>query len=307
MAARTEQALGSVIEIKLPERHAALFPLCFSEIGRIEEAYSRFRDSSELSRLNRRLGVWQSASDELLMLAERAEEFRQKTDGYFDITLKARLEQLGYGPQQNSGKMAQQPSKIAQQTGPPAVLHDSGSAVKVDRKSGRIWLGKEIEFGGLGKGYVLDRVAALLEKNGVKHYFINAGGDVYARRGKGEEPWIVLLEHPDDPSRAIGSMELDGHALAGSAPNRRRWGAIGGPGERHHLLNPKTGEPVKGVKAVFVLARTGMEADAYAKGIFCGGFTNGVQMAGRLPVQALLISGENKMFQTPEFPVTWLG
>ncbi|MDE1798553.1 MAG: FAD:protein FMN transferase, partial [Candidatus Micrarchaeota archaeon] len=189
VAARSEPALGSVIEIKLPQRHAGLFPLCFSEIGRIERSFTRFKETSELSRLNRRLGVWQGASDELIALALRAEEFRQKTDGYFDITVKARLEQLGYGPK-SGGQETKKPFD------PLALLRGLGPSVRVDRKNGRIWLGKQIEFGGLGKGYALDCVAALLEKSGADHYFINAGGDVYARRGRGQGPWTVLLEHP---------------------------------------------------------------------------------------------------------------
>lgn len=286
LASASEQLLGSVIEIKVPKGHSGIFPLCFSEISRIEKAYSRFLEDSELSRLNGSLGVWQGATDEMLFLVSKAEEFRAKSDGNFDITLKTRLEQLGYGPSR--------PKKSAK----PALFRLPGffsKAIKVDLKKRRILLNKEIEFGGFGKGFALDKVSELLEKSGVQHYYINAGGDIFARQGAGEPPWEILLEHPDDPERAIGKVLLNGRSIAGSAPNRRKWD------EYHHLLNAKTGKPAMGVKAIFVIAKTGMEADAYATALFTAGFEEGIALSKRLPVEALIISAQGKMYQSLGF------
>jgi len=288
LAARAEQLLGTTVEIKLPSRHSALFSACFSELARIEAAYSRFLPNSKLSSLNSNLGVWQDATDEMLFLVSKAEEFRAKSDGNFDITLKSRLEELGYGPKCPSLKKSQKPA--------PFRLPDFfPRAIKVDLKKRKILLRKEIEFGGLGKGFALDKVSELLEKNGVHHYYINAGGDIYAKQGAGEPPWEILLEHPGDPSRAIGKVLLNWGSIAGSAPNRRRWG------ECHHLLNAKTGLPAKGAKAIFAIAKTGMEADAYATALFTAGFEDGIRLSKNLPVEILIISDNNKMYQSNGF------
>jgi thiamine biosynthesis lipoprotein len=274
------------VEIQLPSECDSLFPECFEELSRIERAFSRFLPSSELSGLNRRLGVWQEASEELIYLASSAEGFREKTDGNFDIGLKSHLDGLGYDKDYSFRRLPQE-----KMPAPPS----GKSAVRIDKAKRKILLGREIEFGGLGKGYAIDRVGALLERSGVKHYCINAGGDILSKRGKGCEAWSILLEHPDDPSRAIGSMELDGKSLAGSAPNRRRWG------EHHHLLNAKTGLPSSGCKAIFTLAATGMEADAYSTAIFTAGFEEGIALSQSLPIELLLISSKNKMYLSSGF------
>lgn len=296
IAAEAKQVLGTAVEIKLPSRHSSFFPLCFSELTRIEKAYSRFLPDSGLSVLNSKLGKWQDAGEELLFLAEKAEEFRANTDGQFDISLKETLENMGYDPQYSFKP------KIGK-AGIVSALLRLLPAVKIDRAKGRVLLNRQIEFGGLGKGYALDCVAKILEGNGVRHYYINAGGDIYAKREEGAPPWEILLEHPDDPERAIGKIALDGKSVAGSAPNRRRWGN----GEFHHLINAKTGKPAQGVKCIFVIAGTGIEADAYATALFTAGFERGIELSRNLPVEILVVSEKNKMYQSKGFGAELFG
>jgi FAD:protein FMN transferase len=285
LVSKSKEALGSVIEIKLPKAHSSLFPFCFSEVQRIESAYSRFKPDSELSNLNQKLGVWQLASEELIYLITRAEEFSKKTQGNFDITLKSTLDSLGYD-ETYSFKL-KKPN--------PEISANLLRSIQIDPKSLKILLNKEIEFGGFGKGFAQDRVAALLEKNGCDHYYINAGGDIFAKKGKEGGDWMIILEHPDDPTKAIGTIKLDGKSLAASAPNRRKWG------EYHHLINAKTKLPANEVKAIFVIANTGLEADAYATALFTAGFEEGIRISKKLPVDILAISNQNKMFVSDGF------
>ena len=287
---QSREQLGSVIEIKLPEEHSALFFSCFNEIGRIEKAYSRFLDSSELTRVNNNLGKWQKVSKEYMFLLKQGLKFNHKTEGCFDQTLKSSLENLGYDKDYSfKPKLKKEPllRKIREKIFDP---------IQIDEKKGKVLLRKEVEFGGLGKGYAVDKVAELLEKAGVDCYYINAGGDIYAKQGKGK-PWTILLEHPKDPERIIGKVELDNESIACSAPNRRRWGKY------HHLLNAKTRKPENSVKAVFVIAETCMDADAYATSLFTAGFEKAMEMYKALPVEVLIISSENKMFKSPGFKV----
>ena len=290
LAQRKEQ-LGSVIEIKLPEKYGFLFDLCFNEINRIEQAYSRFLDSSELMKLNSNLGQWQKASDEYLKIVEYALDFHNKTEGYFDITLKSVLEKMGYD-KEYSFKPKQAKNTIRKK-----IQDKILQPILIDKKNKKIMLRKEIEFGGLGKGYALDCVAKLLESKGLDCYYINAGGDIYARQGSGE-PWIILLEHPDNFEMVIGKIVLDRQSIACSAPNRRKWG-----GKYHHLINAKTKEPQNSVKAIFVLAKTGIEADAYATALFTAGFEEAMRLYKKLPVEILLISKDSKVFKSDGFNV----
>lgn len=284
---RSSEVLGSVVEIQLPSTHSFLFPSCFFELQRIEKTYSRFLSESGLSKLNGNLGEWQQASPELLYLLQKAEDFHKKTDGNFDICLKELLEQMGYGPKNNlsaSGKKSNPPNASA-----PGFVTDS--------KNSRVLLHRQIEFGGFGKGFALDKVVSILDAAGVSHYCINAGGDIFARQGKNEPPWQILLEHPDDPTKAIGSVKIDGVALAASAANRRKWNGL------HHLINAKTMQPSSGIKAIFLVAKTGIGADAYATALFTAGFEQAIKLSAKLPLQMLLVSKENKMYKTDGFKV----
>ncbi len=289
IAARSKQVLGTTVEIKLPISSPSLFPICFSELSRIESKFSRFLDSSELSKLNANLGKWQDASDEMVLLLQEGGKYRRLTEGNFDITLKSALDSLGYDKGYSFVEKEKKPLDASDITS--SLL----GGMQIDEKNRRVLLRKEIDFGGFGKGYALDRAAALLEKNGARHFYINAGGDICAKRAEGMPPWEILLEHPDDAEKAIGKIELDGKSIAASAPNRRKWG------KSHHLLNAKTGKSAQGVKAIFVIAKTGIEADAYATALFVAGFEGGISMSKSLPVDMLIVSSQNKMYKSPGF------
>jgi thiamine biosynthesis lipoprotein len=294
--ARTEELLGSAIEIKLPRQHSSFFPICFEEMKRIEDAYSRFLPDSKLSKLNKTLGTWQHVSEEFIFLLSKAEEFKAKTGGNFDITLKSALDAMGYDKDYSfKQKPEAKPGILASMRGALS------GAIQINRNEKKILLNREIDFGGFGKGYASDRVAEVLERKGVSHYYINAGGDMLAKSAKGEKDWEILLEHPDNPEIAIGKINLNGKAIAGSAPNRRKWG------DSHHLINAKTGKPAQGTKAIFVIASTGIEADACATALFTAGFEHGISLSKKMPVEILSISSQNKMYQSPGFGAELFG
>ncbi len=290
-AARSRRLLGTHVEVKLREEDSGQFPACFNEIQRIERAFSRFLDDSELSRLNSNIGAWQDASPEMVLLVAKALQLYKDTGGLFDITVKETLDSLGYDKEYSFTRKPLLKRGLLH-----AIRKSVEGNVALDTKTGRILLNKQIDFGGFGKGYALDSVAKLLESRGVTHYYVNAGGDIIARRGEGQPEWIILLEHPDDTSRVIGKIPLDGSAIAASAPNRRKWGD-----GLHHLIDPRTGKPATGVKSTFVIARQGVDADAYATALFAAGFAGSIALCAKLPIEALVISSEDKLFYTRGF------
>ena len=283
---RSEELLGTVFSVEAPDGCEDMLERCFSEVRRIERSYSRFRDDSELSALNRSLGSWRAVSAELLWLLERALEYRERTFGAFDVTVKSVLDRLGYDKEYS---FIEKPPR----RGALTRLRELLPGVAIDRWRGRVKLRREVDLGGMGKGFALDVVAAVLEEAGVQEYFIDAGGDVLARGPSFE----VLLEHPDDASRAIGKVRLDGASLAASSSNRRRWGA------HHHLIDPRTRLPSSSIKAVFVRAEKGMDADAFATAIHASGFLEGVELAQQAGVAALVVSADDRMYVGDDFPV----
>ncbi len=237
----SRELLGSKISLQLrgeasEEQLRALAMKAFAEVERIEETYSRFLEESELSHLNTQLGQWVEISDEFYGLIHFGESVRTQTRGAFDLTVQSILEGWGYD------SMYSLTEKAAGETGKIELRASSGddaAAVKISQP---------IDLGGLGKGYAIDRIRALLEdqKNGgeLEHYLIDAGGDLYAKGEAADGPWAMIFEHPLDAKKAIGEVEVDGFALACSSPLRRRWR------NKHHLVEPRSKTPAGELLAV---------------------------------------------------------
>lgn len=282
MSSKVEQILGTEIEIKLPKESQSFFPFCFNLAREIENKYSRFKNNNTLEKINKNLNRWQRVDEETFFLIEKSLQFNKKTDGNFDISVKKALEKIGYDSQYSFIEKNEEEEKV-----------DDPIAINSEKKE--IFLKKEIEFGGIGKGYFLDKAAEFLKSNKIENFYINAGGDIIANSKK--DPWPILLEHPDNSEMAIGKINLNGKSIAASAANKRKWG------KNHHLINAKTRKPANDTKAIFVIAETAIEADCYATALFCAGFIEGIEIGEKLPIDFLIISNENKVYKSENFEV----
>lgn len=116
-----------------------------------------------------------------------------------------------------------------------------------------------LDVGAAGKGYLVDLVSDLLTAAGMDEHIVDASGDLRSRG----VPMRIALEHPLDPRKAVGVAELPDGAFCASATTRRAWGA-----GLHHVLDPATGLPARGVLATWVLAPTALVADGVATALF---------------------------------------
>lgn len=118
-----------------------------------------------------------------------------------------------------------------------------------------------LDFGAAGKGYLVDIVSEIIEKYGIGSYCVDAGGDMRQRNVNGES-LKVGLEHPNDNTMAIGTIDILNQSLCGSAGNRRKWRDF------HHVINPDTLSSPKDILAIWTLAETTMLADILTTGLF---------------------------------------
>lgn len=130
-----------------------------------------------------------------------------------------------------------------------------------------------IDVGALGKGRLVDRVLEVLVRHGATDVVVDASGDM-AVRGRTER---VGLEHPYRPGAAIGVVEVTDAALCASAVTRRAWGD-----GLHHVLDARSGTPVRAYAATWAIAPTAMVADALATALF---FDGGPALAADLGVE----------------------
>ena len=115
------------------------------------------------------------------------------------------------------------------------------------------------DFGALGKGYFVDKIASLLKQKGFTHFLVNGSGDIYYA---GTEPINVGLEHPDDATQVIGAIEMGEGAMCASGTNRRAWDKY------HHVIDPHSNTSTEEIIATWVIAKSAGLADALASCLF---------------------------------------
>jgi thiamine biosynthesis lipoprotein len=242
------RAMGTDVELLLDGGRSDRFGAVEAEFERLEALLSRFRPSSELSRLNAEGAL--TAGPDLLAVTRAALAARESTHGLFDPTVHDALVAAGYD---RSFELV-----APTDDGGPAPSRRCGGRIDLDGSRITLGPGVHLDLGGIAKGYAVDRAAAILA--GAGPCLVNAGGDLVARGGR----WPVGLEGTGVV------LELDAGAIATSGRDRRRWQR--GDEERHHLIDPATGRPaVTDLLRVTVVAPTAVEAEVLAKVAFLGG------------------------------------
>jgi FAD:protein FMN transferase len=219
-----------------------------AEFERLEGLLSRFRESSELSQLNRDGRI--EAGPDLARVIELSLEARAATGGLFDPTVHDAVVAAGYD--RPFAELAHDASGVH-----TTSTMSCGGMVRVDRLTIELEPGTHLDLGGIGKGYAVDRVAEQLAMHGP--CLVNAGGDLAVRGGS----W------PVEVTEEI-TLELTHGALATSGTDRRRW--LSGGEEKHHLIDPASGRPAESeYLRVTVVGETAVQAEVLAKVAFLGG------------------------------------
>jgi FAD:protein FMN transferase len=251
-------AMASPCEVLLPTigRPAALEigALAAEEAWRIEKKFSRYRDDSVTAWIHANSGSVIDVDPETASLIDFASQCFQISDGLFDITSGILRHAWNFD---GSDRV---PESEAIERLLPLIGFD-----KLQWRSPRLLLpkGMELDFGGIGKEYAVDRSYDLLARHRKDPFLINYGGDLRANRAPARGSWQVGLERPDTLGKASKILELERGALATSGDSRRyllkdgvRFG---------HVLDPRTGWPVVGApRSVTVAASSCTEAGLLA-------------------------------------------
>lgn len=220
-------------------------------IERFDRTYSRFRADSLVSRIAAQAGEWLFPADAVPMF-DLYRSLYDRTAGSVSPLVGARLENLGYD---RAYSLTPSPHRVAVPSWDDTISWD-GRRLTTARPV-------LLDVGAAGKGYLVDLVAGILRDAGIHSYTVDASGDLLHR---GEHPLRIALEHPGDPTKAIGVYTLRSGALCASAPNRRAWGD-----GLHHIIDAVTGEPTSRVVATWAVASSALVADGIATGLFFAG------------------------------------
>jgi len=253
-------------ESKQPEQ---VFETAQKFVEQSEQRFTRFKETSELSALNRSAGNWISVSPEMLDLLLVALECHHATNGIFDPAILPDLQAAGYT--KSFDQLLEHSADLS-----PKLNRGSRSnpfaAIEIDSLQGRVRLpkGMQVDLGGIAKGWIAERAAHKMAEH-TSACGVNAGGDMFLiGHPQGRENWEVALEDPRNPIQDLMILLVDGGAVATSSVIKRSW--IQGEIKRHHLIDPRTGEPAETPwLSVTVFAPKAALAETFAKAILIAG------------------------------------
>lgn len=244
------RAMGSPCEIQLysdTKRQAqSAASMAIADVLRIEARYSRYREDSVLSVINRvaARGGETAVDEETAALLHYADTCYRQSEGLFDITSGVLRKAWDFKAQ-----------KVPEQTEIEQLLRVVGWE-KVHLNTSRIsfkYPGMQLDFGGIGKEYAVDRAAAICREQGMEHGLVDLGGDIKIIGPHADgRPWSVGLRHPRKPGALMATVMVYSGAVASSGDYER---CIVVNGQRYsHVISPKTGWPVAGLAGLSVLA-----------------------------------------------------
>lgn len=236
------------------EEAERLLEIARLETERIEAKFSRYRTGNIIHRINHSDGQPVQVDQETALLIDYAVTCYEASKGLFDITsgVLRRVWKFDGGDVVPSRRSVQ------------AVLkHVGWWRVRWEDHTLTMPAGMEIDLGGIGKEYAVDRVSLLIAAKTDKSFLVNFGGDLFARGlRRGNRTWAVGIDDPERTGNsALFRLDISRAGIATSGDARRfvMW-----RGKRlGHILNPKTGWPVEDApRSVTVLGNTCMEAGA---------------------------------------------
>jgi thiamine biosynthesis lipoprotein len=270
--ARTEEAIGRA----------------FEEMDRLIGIFSRFEPSSAVAHLND-TGRLRGAPPEFAKVLSQSLLYHELSGGVFDVSVEPIVRLFRHSPE---GVL---PSERDVREALSLVGARRITLSRADIGFERTGMG--ITLDGIAKGYIVDAIAATLERHKIKSYLIDGGGDVRASGTKAKrQPWTIAVQDPSKNDRFPDLVHLTNASVATSGSyevyfDRER--------RHHHIVNSQTGRSPIGSQSVSVMAPSAMAADALATTVFLMDPDDGIEFVGRLPgCECLIVDREGLHLKT---------
>ncbi len=290
---RGHPVMSTWVDLLLPADSAGAADAVFTIFDEAGEQLSEWKDSSPLSAVNRKAGEPVRVPADLLALAQRGVELGAATDGAFDITWAAL-----WGVWDFRAKTPAVPdSKLIEERRARVDYRK----VVVDASAGTLAIapGQTVGLGGIAKGWTLDKAAGELRARGISDFLLTAGGQVVAGGSKGGAPWRVGIRDPrgaaDDFFAIVSVKDL---SVSTSGDYERCFVADGLL--YHHILDPRTGRPARGLRSVTVVSPDATVADALSTALFVMGPERAKALVtSRSDVEAVLVLDDGSWWKSP--------
>jgi thiamine biosynthesis lipoprotein len=289
---RQHLTMGSLLTVAAwtsdDARALETFEHLFREFDRLDAMLPVWKADSDVSRINAAAGAAPvPVSRETIEVLSIARQVSDDTGGKFDITFGALADIWKFDHDQDNTV----PDAAAIASRLPLIDYQQ---VVVDAAAGTALIrkpGMRIHLGGIGKGYAVDRGAAMLKQRGQRDFSIQFGGDLYVAGSNGGKPWKLGIADPRGAHEPFATVEISDGTFSTSGDYERAF--IKDGVRYHHILDPDRGEPARGCRSVTLVTNRAVIADALAKGVFILGPADGMALIEKLPDVEGVIVGAN--------------
>lgn len=265
----SDEAMGTTFSVILygdnRDKLETAAAAALEEVHRLDRMLSNYDPASEWSRVNRDAAVRPvKVSPELFQLLRNCMEYSRQSDGAFDITVGPLMKTWGFFKDEGRLARSQDVAEALRRVGYRHVrLDPAAQTVQFDRS------GIELDPGGIGKGYAVDRMVDVLKHSGVECALVSAGGSsIYGRGAPPDEPrgWRLTIRDPRYPQQAVAEVFLKNESMSTSGSYEKFFFA---EGKRFsHLMDPRTGYPAQGTASASVIAPRTIDSEAWTKPYF---------------------------------------
>ncbi len=249
--------MASETQVTLIDPHPDAAAWAERRLRSLEDRWSRFLPTSDISLINAHPGQWVVVSEDTTALIHTMQLGSVATGGGYDPTFLHQLLSVGYT------SSIDDPDRITIAVDSPSTIH-SVRDIEVDGTNVRAPSGVSLDPGGIGKGFAADLVVTELLLQGTAGALVSVGGDI-AAAGSAPTPegWHVRVEDPHRPPNVLATLGVSDGGIATSSTQSRRW--LHGGVEQHHVIDPETGTTsTTDLATVTVVATAGWLAEAHA-------------------------------------------
>lgn len=265
--------------------------MAINEVKRIENLISDWIPTTQISKVNQNAGIQPVKVDnEVYELIERALKVSKLTNGAFDISY-ASMDKIW----KFDGSMKAMPTEDAIKKSVEKVGYQN---IILNPKDTTLFLkntGMKLGLGGIGQGYIADKIKALLQSKGCTSGIINVSGDIntWGKQLDGK-PWTIGIVNPMNKNKVFATFPLDDSAVETSGSyekyvtfNEKRYS---------HIIDPRTGYPASGIVSVSIFAKQTEIADALATAVFVLGVEVGLDLVNQLKgIECVIVDDKGKI------------
>lgn len=292
-------AMGTLVNISIWSPDAALAQRAVTAVTQeLNDAHERWHawQPSTLTRLNDELAAGKTATvdDDTRELIQQARELSTASQHLFNPAIGGLIELWGFHSDQrpDTPPPSQQINQLLASAPSLADVQVDGKRVRSTNSA------VQLDFGAIAKGYAVDRAMQRLRQMDVRNAIVNAGGDLRAIGRHGERPWRIGIRHPTR-SGVLASLETHGDESVFTSGDYERYFEYNDK-RYHHIIDPRTGYPARGITSVTVVHSEATTADAAATALFVAGPEKWQAIAKSLGIShVMVVDDTGTVYMTP--------